>query len=135
MCSTCSLCISAVGILHVCSAMCPPGCEWRYAIHICNKLPHALHALSKRQHTEWIQAIELTVDAELAWSADAPAGLPCVTVVTDEPPGVATLRAAKPGAAATPDAWATVLALAALRARLRGEQALWSDWEVRVGCV
>jgi hypothetical protein len=31
-----------------------------------------------------------------------------------------------------PDAWATVLALAALRARLRGEQALWADWEVGV---
>lgn len=43
--------------------------------------------------------------------------------------GVAALRAAKPQAAGA-DAWATVLALAALRSRLRSEQALWSDWEV-----
>ena len=39
------------------------------------------------------------------------------------------LRGARPGSV-PPDAWATVLALAALRARLRGEQALWADWEV-----
>jgi hypothetical protein len=53
--------------------------------------------------------------------------LTCVAVTTS---GAAALRAAKPQAA-TPDSWATVLVLAALRARLRGEQALWSDWEVR----
>lgn len=41
------------------------------------------------------------------------------------------LRSARPSSV-LPDAWATVLTLAALRGRLRREQALWADWEVGV---
>ena len=41
------------------------------------------------------------------------------------------MRAAQPDGT-TPDAWATVLTLAALRSRLRGEQGVWSGWVVRM---
>lgn len=47
----------------------------------------------------------------------------------------AYLRDDKPSEAIGADAWATVLVLALLRARLRQQQALRGDWEVRRCCA